>query len=100
MSATNMPIYAFDTLVFANKLKQAGLDPKIAETQAELQAAVLSDLANNSQLSIKKDLKDLEIELKLQMSELKTDLLIKLGSIAVVCTSILGVLIALMTKMH
>lgn len=48
-----MPHVAFDTLAFANKLKAAGLDPKIAEAQAELQATVLTDLTTN-QLAQKK----------------------------------------------
>lgn len=36
--------FLFDTLNFANKLKEVGVEPKVAETQAELQAEVQSKL--------------------------------------------------------
>jgi hypothetical protein len=38
--------FLFDTLSFANKLKEAGVEPKIAETQAELQAEIQSKMLN------------------------------------------------------
>jgi hypothetical protein len=44
-AAISMPLIAFDTLAFASKLKAVGMDPKIAETQAELQASVLNELS-------------------------------------------------------
>jgi len=53
---------AFDTLAYANKLKAAGADAKLAEIQAEATAEILTDLVND-RLSTKDDLKDLEIRM-------------------------------------
>ena len=55
----NMAQVAFDTLAYANKLKAAGVDPKIAETQAEVQVQILNDLTKN-QLATKDDMHNLE----------------------------------------
>lgn len=87
-SETTMPHIAFDTLAYANKLKAVGMDAKIAETQAELQATILNDFATN-QLATKKDLQ-----------ELKFELLIKLGGIVVASTAVLGTLIALFSRIN
>ncbi|EKD54174.1 MAG: hypothetical protein ACD_60C00119G0020 [uncultured bacterium] len=54
---------AFDTLAYANKLKAAGADSKLAETQAEATAEILTSLVNE-QLATKSDLKDLEMKLQ------------------------------------
>jgi hypothetical protein len=86
--AQPMPLIPFDTLAFANKLKEAGLEPKIAEAQAELQAAVMIELATN-QLATKKDLQ-----------ELKLELLTKIGGIVVACSTILGVLLSIIIRAH
>lgn len=96
---TCMPHFIFDTLAYANKLKAAGLDPRIAEAQAELQATVLSELTTN-QLASKKDLQELKLELQLDISKLKNELIIKLGGIVVACTAILGTLVAIFARMH
>jgi hypothetical protein len=53
---------AFDTLAYANKLKEVGVGPKIAETQAEVTAEILSNLIND-RLSTKDHLKDLEMKM-------------------------------------
>lgn len=52
----------FDTLAYANKLKAAGVDSKLAETQAEATAEIIGNLMEN-QLATKKDLVELRIEL-------------------------------------
>ncbi len=51
--------YNFDTLAYAKRLKEAGMDERIAETQAEEQADIIAKL-QNEQLVSKKDLKELE----------------------------------------
>ena len=91
----SMTLIPFDTLAFANKLKEAGLEPKIAEAQAELQAAVMTELATN-QLATKKDIQ----EVRLGIQELKFELLIKLGSIIVICSTILGAILSIVMKTH
>lgn len=50
-----MTSVTFDTLAYANKLKRAGLDSTIAETQASAIAEIFSDLAKN-QLATKDDI--------------------------------------------
>ncbi len=57
-----MTVIAFDTLNFANKLKGAGMNPALADVQAEETAKILTDLTTN-QLSTKQDLKDLELRI-------------------------------------
>lgn len=99
MSVTCMPNLIFDSLAYANKLKAAGLDPKIAEAQAELQVNTLSDFATNSFAS-KKDLEALELKLQLDLSKLKNELIVKLGGIIVACTAVLGTLVAIFSRMH
>lgn len=57
-----MTAISFDTLAFANKLKNAGVDPKAAEAQAEATAEILNDLTIN-QLATKQDIRDLEMKM-------------------------------------
>jgi uncharacterized phage infection (PIP) family protein YhgE len=72
-AAVAMPLIAFDTLAFANKLKAVGMDPKIAEAQAELQADVLNELSIG-QLATKKDVQELKTDMRELRTELKTDM--------------------------
>lgn len=67
-------IHAFDTLLYAKKLKKAGF----SEAQAEVQAEALADIVNNN-LATKHDLK-----------RLGTRLLIQLSSVIVVAWATLG----------
>lgn len=57
-----MTVVAFDTLAFANKLKGAGMNPSLADVQAEETAKILTDLTAN-QLATKQDLKDIELKI-------------------------------------
>ncbi|MCK4608391.1 MAG: DUF1640 domain-containing protein [Gammaproteobacteria bacterium] len=68
----------FDTLKYANRLKAAGLDPKIAEAQAEAEAEVFAEALDN-QLATKQDIKDLHSEIQ----QIRSELTIKLGGIMV-----------------
>lgn len=104
---------AFDTLNYANKLKQAGVDSKIAEVQAELQAEVLSDLTQNHlatkgdmaavkgdvaavKAELKAEITAVRAELKMDIANLKHELLRTLGVVIVGCSTVLGILIAFM----
>jgi hypothetical protein len=53
---------AFDTLAFANKLKGAGMESRLADTQAEETAKIFNYLATNL-LATKNDLNNLKTEL-------------------------------------
>jgi hypothetical protein len=57
-----MTVIAFDTLAYSNKLKQGGMEAKLADIQAEETAKILSDLATN-QLATKQDLNTLKSDL-------------------------------------
>jgi hypothetical protein len=65
-----MTVIAFDTLAYANKLKDGGMEAKLADIQAEETAKILTDLAIN-QLATKQDLH----VLKTDIINLKSDLL-------------------------
>jgi hypothetical protein len=49
----------FDTLSYANTLKEAGIDSKQAEIFAELQRKIIEDI-DSSTVSTKKDISDLK----------------------------------------
>jgi hypothetical protein len=57
-----MSVIAFDTLAYANKLKEGGMDARLADIQSEETARILNDLATN-QLATKQDLNNLKSEL-------------------------------------
>ena len=57
-----MTVIAFDTLAYANKLKEGGMEARLADIQAEETAKILNDLATN-QLATKSDLNALKTEL-------------------------------------
>jgi hypothetical protein len=89
----------FDTLSYAKKLKSAGFTEEQAEIQAETFLAIVQE-----QLVSKRDLKELENELKkdIKALEVKTetgfellrrDLKIWMGGMLVVSVSVLGALI-------
>ena len=60
-----MSTITFDTLKFANKLKEAG----VPSAQAEAEASALSEVldVNLKELTTKDDLKTLEVEAKIQV---------------------------------
>jgi uncharacterized protein YlxW (UPF0749 family) len=94
---------AIDTLAYANKLKAAGLDSKLAEAHAEAQAELMSRLMEDT-FATKQDIKELRHEIRHVRTELKSDikqlenkLLIKLGGIMI--TGV-GLLATLLTMSH
>ena len=78
---------AFDTLKFANSLKEVGVPGKQAERQAELMAEAM-----NSQLPTKQDLKDIESNLTQKIKEIEYRLNLKLVVITVLIPTILKIL--------
>lgn len=91
----NMAQIAFDTLAYANKLKSVGVEAKVAETQAEIQAKILTDLTND-RLATKDDIRKLENEI----GRLRSELIIKLGGIVIACTVVLGTLITILSHIR
>lgn len=73
-----MTVIAFDTLAYSNKLKEGGMEARLADVQAEETAKILNDLATN-QLATKQDLNLLKNDLVLVKNDLtliKSDLII------------------------
>lgn len=62
-----------DTLSYANRLKTAGLDPKIAETHAEANAEMVAVLLDNG-LATKQDLRLTQSDLERKIIETKAEL--------------------------
>jgi len=96
-----MTSITFDTLRFANRLKAAGLDPKLAEAHAEAEAEVYSNILSN-ELATKHDLHRLEAATKsdLRKLESKIDLsnhaqLIKFGGMLAGGITLLAILMTL-----
>jgi hypothetical protein len=101
---------AFDTLAYANKLKVAGVEPKIAEAQAEAQAELISELMEEK-LATKEDIRQLQLAIKDVEQGLKHDindvrqslksiedrLIIRLGGLLIIG---IGALATLMTVLH
>ena len=82
---------AFDTLAYANKLKQAGVPDRQAEVQAEAMAELVEE-----RLATKRDLSELEERIANRMNELEYRLTVRLGSMLVVAVSILAALVKLL----
>lgn len=86
-----MTTIAFDTLAYANKLKQAGVPGRQAEVQAEAMAELVEE-----RLATKRDLSALEERIANRMNELEYRLTVRLGSMLVVAVSILAALVKLL----
>src|SRR5580692_7602973 len=66
----------FDTLTYANKLKAAGMEPKLAEAQAlALVEAIDEGVATRADISeVKAEISQVKTELKQVKAELKADI--------------------------
>lgn len=86
-----MTTIAFDTLAYANKLKQAGVPDRQAKVQAEAMAELVEE-----RLATKRDLSELGERIANRMNELEYRLTVRLGSMLVVAVSILAALVKLL----
>jgi histone H3/H4 len=89
-----MTTLSFDTLKFARRLKEAGMDPRLAEEQAEALAEALE--VNLQALATKADIKQLENDLRKDMQLMEQRLVIKLGSMLVVAVGVVAALVKLL----
>jgi len=64
------PAVCFDTLAYANKLKEAGFESRQAEVQAELLAEIFEE-----RLATKQDVDALKNEMNLKFAELKVEVI-------------------------
>ena len=79
-----MSAITFDTLKFANRLKAAGAEPKLAEAEAEAIAEALADVLRQTptaeelrriegQTASRADVKETEAALRLEIERLRTE---------------------------
>ena len=80
----------FDTLMYAKKLREAG----VPEKQAEVQAEALREIMENN-LATKSDLKEVETKLEAKIRELEYRFTIKMGAMCALTIGILAAVIKL-----
>jgi hypothetical protein len=78
----------FNALKYIKALQDVGFPREQAEAQVQL---VIDSFQEN--MATKSDLAELKAEFRAEISELKTDLVFRLGGLIVFCTGILGLLI-------
>ncbi len=86
-----MSTLTFDTLKFANRLKAAGMDPRLAEEQAEALAEVLED--HHKALATREYL---DMQLKATASDIKTDLIKWVAGMLVAQAAVVATLVKLL----
>lgn len=89
-----MTVLAFDTLKFARRLQAAGMEPRLAEEQAEALAEVLE--TNLTELATKTDLTRLEADLRKEMQLMEQRLTIKLGAMLALAVGLVAGLVKLL----
>jgi len=101
---------AFDTLKYANRLKEADVPPKQAEMQAEMMRDVLetafqaAELATKSDIDTaaalsRKDVESLEQRLKLEITAIENKIVIRVGKMMLATVGLACVLIPLIVKL-
>jgi len=80
----------FDTLMYAKKLREAG----VPEKQAEIQAEALKEIIENN-LATKHDLENVREKLEVKIKELEYKLIIKIGTMLVIAVTVLAAIVKL-----
>jgi hypothetical protein len=86
-----MSAIAFDSHAFVKKLIKAGMPEEQAEVLAESQTELIDE-----KLATKKDLKELETELKHEIKELESRMTIRLGSLMVIAVGAVAALVRIL----
>ena len=81
----------FDTLAYAKKLISVG----VPTAQAEVQAEALIEIVDEN-LATKRDLKDMEMTLKLNIQEMKTEIIKWVAAMLVAQAAIVATLVKLL----
>jgi hypothetical protein len=93
-----MAAVTFDTLKYANRLKAAGAEPKIAEAEAEALAEVFE--LNLNEVATRDDLKHMEERLnerlEARLLQLGQRMVIKLGGLMVVAIGAVATLVKIL----
>jgi hypothetical protein len=100
-----MTTLTFDTLKYANTLKEAGVPPAQAEAEARALSEVLElnlkDLATKQDLlttedKLRRDIEDLRREMDSRLIQLEQRLIIKLGALMAFSIGIVAALVKLL----
>ncbi len=90
--------FTFDTLKYANRLKAAGAESRIAEAEAEALAEVFE--LNLKEVATREDLKQMEERLNEKMDtrflQLEQRMIIKLGGLMVVAIGVVATLVKIL----
>jgi hypothetical protein len=93
-----MAAITFDTLKYANRLKAAGAEPKIAEAEAEALAEVFE--LNLNEVATRDDLKHMEERLnerlEARLLQLEQRMVIKLGGLMIVAIGAVATLVKIL----
>jgi hypothetical protein len=93
-----MAAITFDTLKYANRLKAAGAESKIAEAEAEALAEVFE--LNLNEVATRDDLKHMEERLnerlEARLLQLEQRMVIKLGGLMVVAIGVVATLVKIL----
>ena len=93
-----MVAITFDTLKYANRLKAAGAEPRIAEAEAEALAEVFE--LNLKEVATREDLKQMEERLNEKMDarfiQMEQRMIIKLGGLMVVAIGVVATLVKIL----
>ena len=93
-----MAAITFDTLKYANRLKAAGAEPKIAEAEAEALAEVFE--LNLNEVATRDNLKHMEERLnerlEARLLQLEQRMVIKLGGLMVVAIGAVATLVKIL----
>lgn len=106
-------IFVFDTLQYVKKLKEAGVGEKAAEVHAEaIKEMIDNNLATKGDIydlkrdietvrsDLKRDIETTRSDLKRDIEIVKKDLTIRMGGMLSVAIGVIGVLIALVDRLH
>lgn len=88
-----MRAITFDTLKYANRLKAAGMEPRLAEEQAE---ALADALTEQTPLAAKTDLVELRMATKADFADAKTDLIQWVAGMLVAQAAVVATLVKLL----
>lgn len=88
-----MSAITFDTLKYAKRVKAAGMDPRLAEEQAE---ALADALTEQTQLATKTDLVELRMATKADLADAKTDLIQWVAGMLVAQAAVVATLVKLL----
>ena len=93
-----MVAITFDTLKYANRLKAAGVESRIAEAEAEALAEVFE--LNLKEVATREDLKQMEERLNEKMDarfiQMEQRMIIKLGGLMVVAIGVVATLVKIL----